>query len=282
MAMTRLHKERLLKKLGAREEDMDALISYTTNVFKADGTDGGAADLQKFASIANKAVIISETPPHIEMFESAAGIIPIIYAIGTTDFENMVTIIVKKGKHVPHMGKMGAVFAYGKSLRFIILSDKPYGGINAGYMGLDEDEWIKKSIVIRKHHECAHYYTKRYLGSSRNNLHDELIADFCGLYAAFGEFRAEWFTAMIENRSEIYTAELSIEAAEIVKKIAQEAAIWVEDWTKSEAFSKMSNPSRTGSEAKWIGYIAGKELLFYIDKTKKGEKEHEREENTRI
>jgi len=280
--MTRPHKERLLKKLGAREEDMDALISYTANVFKADGTDGGAADLQKFASIADKAVNICKTPPRIEMFESAAGIVPIIYATGTTDFENMVTTIVKKGKHVPHVGKMGAVFAYGKSLRFIILSDKPYSGIAAGCMEPDEDEWIKKSVVIRKHHECAHYYTKRYLGSTRNNLHDELIADFCGLYAAFGEFRAEWFTAMIKNRSEIYTTNLSAEAAEIIKKIAQEAAIWVEEWTKSEAFLKMSSPSRTGSEAKWIEYLAGKELLFYIDKTKKGEKEHERKENTRI
>ena len=258
--MQQHHREQLLKRLGARDEDMDALLSYTANAYIAGGVDGGTADLRKFAPIADKAASICKTPPYIEMFESAAGTIPVIYAADTIDFENMVTMIVNKGRHVPYLDKMGAVFAYGKSLRFIILSDKPYSGVAAGFMGLDEAEWIKKSAVIRKHHECAHYYTKRYLGSSRNNLHDELIADFCGLYAAFGEFRTEWFSAMIEKRSEIYTTGLSTEAAEIVKKIAQAAAMWVEDWTKTGAFLKMD-------EAKRIEYLADKELLFYLSKT---------------
>jgi len=69
---------------------------------------------------------------------------------------------------------------------------------------------------------------------------------------------------MIKNRSEIYTTGLSIEAAEIVKKIAQAAATWVEGWSKTEAFPKRNNPSRTGNEVKRIEYIASKELLFYI------------------
>ena len=46
---------------------------------------------------------------------------------------------------------------------------------------------------IRRDHECAHYFTRRLFGSMRNNLLDELIADYAGISAAAGRFRAAWF-----------------------------------------------------------------------------------------
>jgi hypothetical protein len=76
---------------------------------------------------------------------------------------------------------------------FIILSDGPYSGVHAAEVGLTEAAWRQASLTIRREHECAHYFTRRVFGSMRNNLLDELIADYMGLVAACGPFRADWF-----------------------------------------------------------------------------------------
>ncbi|HYG62447.1 MAG TPA: hypothetical protein VEL74_07685 [Thermoanaerobaculia bacterium] len=77
--------------------------------------------------------------------------------------------------------------------RFILLSDGPYSAVPATELGLEATEWREASLTIRRDHECAHYFTRRLLGSMRNNLLDELIADYAGMTAATGCFRAEWF-----------------------------------------------------------------------------------------
>ena len=77
--------------------------------------------------------------------------------------------------------------------RFIILSAIPYSGVCADEMGLSEDEWLRLSLIIRQEHECTHYFTKRVLGSMQNRLMDELMADYMGITAALGYFRADWF-----------------------------------------------------------------------------------------
>lgn len=77
--------------------------------------------------------------------------------------------------------------------RLIVLSDGPYSGVNASAMGLTEMEWQEKSLIIRLEHECTHYMTLRLLGSMQNNLFDELLADYMGLMAAFGEYSAARF-----------------------------------------------------------------------------------------
>jgi len=77
--------------------------------------------------------------------------------------------------------------------RFIIACRGPYSGIDAEALGLDPEQWQGLSLEIRVGHESAHYFTKRAFSSMRNNLLDELIADYAGLVAAFGRFRADWF-----------------------------------------------------------------------------------------
>ena len=257
--MTREEKIKVLHKLGAQEEDIDALLTYTENAFKPCDVEDDELFLRNFSEIEEKAKNICEVPPQLEIFESAAGKIPVISTKNTADFENMVRDIIFKGREVPHIGSMGASFAHGKTQRFIILSNKPYSGIPAADMGigiaeLEEAEWKEKSMIIRKYHECAHYYTKKFLSSARNNLHDELIADFCGLYAAFSEYKAEWFLKFMEKRFAIYTANLSPAAASVIKKLAECAAGWVEQWAKTSAFLKMSDAER-------IEYLANKDLL---------------------
>ena len=77
--------------------------------------------------------------------------------------------------------------------RFILLSDGPYSAVPADALGLDEDRWREISLIIRREHECTHYLTRRVFGTMRNHLLDELIADYTGMVAAVGAFRADWF-----------------------------------------------------------------------------------------
>ncbi|GHU49214.1 hypothetical protein FACS1894127_1910 [Clostridia bacterium] len=70
----------------------------------------------------------------------------------------------------------------------LLLSHRNYSGVSAEAFGLERAEWRRKSLVIRREHEAAHYMTERYYHSSKNEIHDEIIADFMGLTAAFGDY----------------------------------------------------------------------------------------------
>lgn len=76
---------------------------------------------------------------------------------------------------------------------FILLSQGPYSNVPAQHMGMSVETWRQTSLTLRLEHECAHYFTYRLFGSMRNNLLDELIADYCGIVAANGHYRADWF-----------------------------------------------------------------------------------------
>lgn len=76
--------------------------------------------------------------------------------------------------------------------RFLLLSSGSYSGVPAGALGVEEQEWTELSLVIRREHECAHYFTRRVFSSMRNNLIDEIIADYCGIVAALGRFECNW------------------------------------------------------------------------------------------
>ena len=77
--------------------------------------------------------------------------------------------------------------------RLIILQEGGYSGVPAEMVGMTDKAWRKASLVIRLEHECVHYFTKRVFGSMENAVHDEFIADYAGIAAAAGSFRADWF-----------------------------------------------------------------------------------------
>jgi hypothetical protein len=162
-----------------------------------------------------------------------AGAVPVLAVPRRADFEALVRALVRRNEPVPLPASMGACMVSGynnwgrvaelrrrwkagevdvegaaewsaafavlrarKELyqdRFILLSEGPYSGVPAERMGLDEDAWRAASRAIRLEHECAHYFTRRVLGSMRNNLLDELMADYAGIVAAAGRYRADWF-----------------------------------------------------------------------------------------
>lgn len=157
-----------------------------------------------------------------------AGRVPVVVAEARADFERLVRSLTRRNEPSPVPASMGACIvggyanwervarlrarweaergamddaAFFRALkgdpaayqdRFVILSAGPYSGVPAGEMGMDEEEWRAVSVVIRREHECAHYFTRRVLGAMSNALHDELVADFAGIVAAAGRFRAGW------------------------------------------------------------------------------------------
>jgi hypothetical protein len=75
--------------------------------------------------------------------------------------------------------------------RLILLSTGPYSAVPAAEIGTDEASWRERSVEIRLAHEGFHYLTLRLCGRIRSNLLDELLADYAGLVAAFGEYRED-------------------------------------------------------------------------------------------
>jgi hypothetical protein len=73
--------------------------------------------------------------------------------------------------------------------RFIILSRGPYSAVAAEDMGMELEAWLAQSLAIRREHEFTHYFTHRVFGAMRNNVLDELVADFVGLVRTFGRYR---------------------------------------------------------------------------------------------
>ncbi|HEX4961038.1 MAG TPA: hypothetical protein VF173_09390 [Thermoanaerobaculia bacterium] len=169
----------------------------------------------------------------VVLYGSPAGRIPLLIARRRPEFEALIRALTKRNEPEPVPPAQGALMVAGynnwnrirelrrqwealepsaretatwneefkrltprKELyqdRFILLSDGPYSAVPAGDVGLDEAEWRELSLLIRRDHECAHYLTRRLFGSMRNNLLDELMADYAGLVGAVGRFRAGWF-----------------------------------------------------------------------------------------
>ncbi len=186
----------------------------------------------------------------LEIYDSLAGEIPIIYADDPQDFESLVVNIVYKGRRPENIGQTGASFISGNTTRLIILSSKPYSNVPACELSLDEKDWARRSMLIRRSHECTHYYTKQAFGISNNILHDELMADFIGLYDTFGFYKAEWFLrfmGVIEGsggRMAVYTSGLSVSVTNAVAELLTAAAYGLEKWSESEQFSVLSQAGR--------------------------------------
>jgi len=196
-----------------------------------------------------------DEPESIELVlhASAAGRIPLLIARSRGAFVALIQALTKKNEPVPVPVSQGALMVSGyinwsrlreqrqspawsedfiterRELyqdRFILLSDGPYSAVPAADLDLDAAAWKEMSLVIRREHECAHYFTRRLFGSMRNNLLDELIADSAGITAAAGSFRAGWCLRFLTARLSIYrgTPPLSDGAFRILQVLVAAAA----------------------------------------------------------
>lgn len=121
--------------------------------------------------------------------------------------------------------------------RFIVLSRAPYSNVAHTCLGepdVDAAAWLQRSDTIRAQHEMTHYAVLRRLGYMRNNMHDELVADYMGICAAAGRFRADWFYHFVGledfpsyrdgARLENYATELSPPAFNVLAALMHAAA----------------------------------------------------------
>ena len=186
----------------------------------------------------------------IEIADSFAGKIPITYIEDREDFEDLNASLFYKGEHPESLAEMGAQFVMGKNTQFIILSAKPYSNVTAQELQLDSEEWLEKSMLIRKSHECTHLYTRKIYGTARNNLHDEIIADFMGIYDAFGYYNADYFLKFMGvlpskgNRIIVYTKDLPQKVVKAIMEIAKTASKGLEKWSKTPEFLGLTKEER--------------------------------------
>lgn len=162
------------------------------------------------------------------LHQTVVGHIPVLTTAERSDFVQLVQALAFKNEPVPIADSQGAcmvagynnwdrIWAYRTAWeqagggdwsaefrqlqkdksryqdRFLILCRWPYSGISADTFDLSPTAWLDLSHTIRLHHEAAHYLTKRVYGAMRRHIHDELLADYAGVVAAIGRFRADWF-----------------------------------------------------------------------------------------
>jgi hypothetical protein len=214
--------------------------------------------------LAEEAGLGLERPQELEisLHATGAGRIPVLAVRHRPDFERLVQALTRRNEPVPVPPAQGAAMVAGyvnwtrvrearqrlgrplgpedKPLyqdRFILLSDGPYSGVPAVVLGLDEGPWRETSLALRRDHESAHYLTRRLLGSMRNHLHDELIADYAGMAGATGAFRAGWLRAFLglgspDGRVHIYRGDppLPDAAFAVVQEMVERAAEQVESF----------------------------------------------------
>lgn len=116
---------------------------------------------------------------------------------------------------------------------FIILSSGDYSGVSAEVAGVPESHWRPLSLRLRLEHESTHYFTFRVLGAMRNNVLDELVADYVALIRVFNRydtrlarnfFGLEDFPSYRQGgRLENYRGSLSDAAFDVVKRLVNDA-----------------------------------------------------------
>ncbi len=229
----------------------------------------------------------------LEIYPSPAGRVPMLIARHRGDFERLLQALARRNEPSPVPAAQGALAVAGYNNwarlhrlrrewqqapppkaatweeelarlkatpelyqdRFILLSDGPYSAVSAAELGLTEPEWRERSLALRRAHEACHLFTRRLYGSMANHPLDELIADYCGLVAAFGRFEARWFLRFLgleslpalrpDGRFTLYCGSPPLEEserrelAEVVARAAHQV----------EAFDRATSPERPRTAA---------------------------------
>ena len=124
----------------------------------------------------------------------------------------------------------------------IILSSGGYSAVTADKIGIDEENWLEKSLAIRKYHELAHFVSQRLFPKNREALRDEIVADMTGIIAAFGSYRADYARLFLGIEGEIYREGGRLQNyadGTDVEQLAEKANMIVEELEK--AVSYLSN-----------------------------------------
>ena len=72
-----------------------------------------------------------------------------------------------------------------------MLSQGPYSNVDSNAVGMDQKEWLSRSLIIRKYHELTHVICREMYPAQIHAVWDELVADAIGIHAAWGRYNIE-------------------------------------------------------------------------------------------
>lgn len=143
----------------------------------------------------------------LETIETPAGSVEVLSLRKREDFVHACRCLGNRCEPVEIPDSTGAMALFGlnnwEKVRagmenykdsFIILSSGFYSNVSnedvCSQTGikLTQEEWIEKSITIRKYHELTHFVMRKTYPDDISFIRDELIADCIGLICAFKEF----------------------------------------------------------------------------------------------
>lgn len=142
----------------------------------------------------------------LETFNTPVGDVEILTMYDRNDFVHMARALGSKAEPVNIPDSTGAMALFGLNNwdkvraglddykdSFILLSSGYYSNVSNidikkvtdGELDLTQEEWIEKSIIIRKFHELTHFVMRKTYPDDIVPVRDEIIADIVGLECAF-------------------------------------------------------------------------------------------------
>lgn len=137
--------------------------------------------------------------------DTPAGKAEVLYLADRKDFEKCVIALAYRNdpeKTIP--ASMGASTIIGLANyekyengeenyhdTIVVLSALEYSAVPCESVGLEREDWIRKSVEIRKYHELTHYVSRKLYPENKNAIRDEVLADMNGIIAAFGHYDTE-------------------------------------------------------------------------------------------
>lgn len=142
----------------------------------------------------------------LETFNTPVGDVEILTMYDRDDFVHMARALGSKAEPVNIPDSTGAMALFGLNNwdkvraglddykdSFILLSSGYYSNVSNddikkvtnNEIDLTSEEWIEKSVIIRKYHELTHFVMRKTYPDDVNPIRDEIIADIVGLECAF-------------------------------------------------------------------------------------------------
>lgn len=161
----------------------------------------------------------------LETVETPAGSVEVLSLRKREDFVHACQCLGNKCEPVEIPDSTGAMAIFGLNNwdkvragmdnykdSFIILSSGNYSNVNNKdvysitntEIDLSEEEWIEKSITIRKYHELTHFVMRKTYPDDISFIRDELIADCIGLICAFNYFDTRLLKLFLGIEGETY------------------------------------------------------------------------------
>ncbi len=134
----------------------------------------------------------------------------------------------------------------------IVVCGSHASNISPEAVGLDDDEWVARSIVFSREKEALRYFMKRIFGVDKNHPHVEFVATYGALKASLGEYSHEAHLKLLLPPPDSGVAargldssdkSLTKEMGELIKRLTIKAASNLDDFEKIYANQLESTPA---------------------------------------